>query len=237
MRKLQIDLVPSGAVIQVEAGSRLRDILAPYDVEFACDGVSQCGSCRVQVLEGVLPITAQDSEVLRPCELADGWRLACQAVANSSLRLRCSPGDLAILSDSKDAQPSVRSGLGVAVDLGTTTIVAQLLDLSTGRLLGERSALNPQTRWGADIMTRIRSALSGVDLTSLIREFVGNMVADLASAHNHEVKEVVLVGNTVMHHLFCGIDLEPLCHLPFTSSRIGEQRFSAEQLNWAFADA
>jgi uncharacterized 2Fe-2S/4Fe-4S cluster protein (DUF4445 family) len=232
---VQIDLAPSGTSLQVETGSRLRGILGPYEVEFACDGTSLCGSCRVQVLEGSLPVTEQDAEIFRPEELAAGWRLACQAVANHSLRLRCSQGAVSILSDSKHCTPTERNGLGIAIDVGTTTIVAQLIDLSTGKLVGERSALNPQAKFGADVMTRVRCALHDNELTQVIKECLGAMIADLAGAHRNEIVEVVLVGNTVMHHLFSGIDVKPLSHVPFTSGELGEQHFCSGELGWSTA--
>ena len=234
MNEIKIELSPSGAVLVVKAGSQLRDVLAPEYAEFACDGQSQCGSCRVQLIEGSLPVTPLDAEVLPSDELAAGWRLACQAVVSSPLRLRCQHSNIAILGDSENVKPGSRSGLGIAVDLGTTTLVAQLLELSTGKVLAERSALNPQTKWGADVMTRVRCALDGIDLTSVIREFLGTMIGDLIGRRGSEVRDIVLVGNTVMHHLFSGITVGPLSHVPFASPESGEQRFSAQQLNWPF---
>ena len=236
MTKVEIALTPSGKKLAVEIGSRLRTALAPCDVEFACDGQSECGSCRVQVLEGVLPVTPQDVDVFRPDELAAGWRLACQAVATGQLQLRCGQPGVEILGDRADGKSSNKSGYGVAVDLGSTTIVAQLLELSTGRLVAERSALNPQAAWGTDVMTRIRYAVSGTDLTDLIRHFLGKMIIDLSGSHRDQVNEIVLAGNTVMHHLFCGLNVEPLSHVPFSSEALGEYRFSPRQLNWPLCD-
>ncbi len=54
----------------------------------------------------------------------------------------------------------------------------------------------------------------------------------MASGREEEIVEVVLVGNTVMHHLFCGLDTEPLSHVPFASPNLGEQRFTAADLGW-----
>jgi uncharacterized 2Fe-2S/4Fe-4S cluster protein (DUF4445 family) len=125
----------------------------------------------------------------------------------------------------------------VAIDLGTTTIVAQLLDLSTGRLLGLRTGLNPQTVQGADVMSRVRYATGSNDLTTLIRDFLGTMVHEVADGREDEIIEVVLVGNTVMHHLFCGLDVEPLTHVPFASPNLGEQRFAAVDLGWQLSSS
>jgi len=70
--------------------------------------------------------------------------------------------------------------------------------------------LNPQVRFGADVMNRIRAALNGDDLTAVIRETLGAMVTRLSRGREQEIAEIVLVGNTVMHHLFSGCDVEPL---------------------------
>ena len=69
----------------------------------------------------------------------------------------------------------------------------------------------------------MRFALTKPDLTPLIREAIGNMVSQLAAGRESEVGEAVLVGNTVMHHLFAAIDVEPLSHVPFASPNLGEQ--------------
>jgi len=126
--------------------------------------------------------------------------------------------------------PSTR-GLAVAIDLGTTTIAAQLID-AFGNVLAVETALNPQAAFGSDVMSRIRAALEGQDLTTPIRVALGQIVARLARGHASQVAEVLLVGNTVMHHLFCSLDVEPLAHVPFQSQHLDEQRFTPRDLGW-----
>ena len=62
-----------------------------------------------------------------------------------------------------------KHGLGIAIDLGTTTIAAQLVDLCAGTVQGVETELNPQARFGSDVMSRIRAALDGEDLTGVVR--------------------------------------------------------------------
>jgi uncharacterized 2Fe-2S/4Fe-4S cluster protein (DUF4445 family) len=81
-------------------------------------------------------------------------------------------------------------------------------------------------------MSRIHAALEGRDLTTLIRDALGSLVARLTAKHQSQVTEVLLVGNTVMHHLFCGLSVVPLSHLPFESPNLGEQRFTPRELSW-----
>ena len=145
-----------------------------------------------------------------------------------------------ILSDDSVFAFTPQAGLGAAVDLGTTTLVAQLLDLQTGHVLGVRMALNTQARYGADIMSRIEFALSGNQglLGEAIRKQIGGMIAELlagAAADANELRRIVIVGNTVMHHLFCGLDVTPLSHEPFEPEDIGLQVCCADELGWRFA--
>ena len=132
-----------------------------------------------------------------------------------------------VLADDAWLPSGVRDGTGVAVDLGTTTLVAQALDLRTGQVLGVRTGLNPQCAYGADVMSRVEAALRGSDLTGIIRESVGRMISAFS-----DVREVVLVGNTVMHHLFSGISVEPLSAVPFRPSSLSETNFTPRELGW-----
>ncbi|MGA2963570.1 MAG: ASKHA domain-containing protein, partial [Candidatus Korobacteraceae bacterium] len=215
-----------------ERGTALQTILAMHGVEFPCGGSSNCGGCRVQVIEGRLKPTAEDKALFSEEELAVGWRLACRACAEGPLKLKVDQWTMPILADNESPSGARRKGLAMAIDLGTTTIVAQLLDLESGKLLGLRSALNPQAAHGADLISRVRFALDSDVLTSLIREFLGVMVHDLATGREDEIVEVVLVGNAVMHHLFCGLDVKPLSHAPFESPNNDEQRFTSNKLKW-----
>jgi uncharacterized 2Fe-2S/4Fe-4S cluster protein (DUF4445 family) len=227
-----VELVPLGMRIEVALGSALADILAEQGVEFPCGGSDLCGGCRVRVIEGELAAGIGDQFVFTEEELAQGWRLACRARAETPLKLEVGQWVTPVLIDATRLEGSGRAGLGVAVDVGTTTIAAQLLDLASGEVLGVRTALNPQCAHGADVMSRVLFALSSADLTPLIRNAIGQMTAELAGERAPEVREVVLVGNTVMHHLFAGLDVGPLSHAPFVPQDDGEQHFTPEQLDW-----
>ena len=157
---------------------------------------------------------------------------ACQAMADVPLVLECEQWHMEILSDNSALSGRGKQGLGIAVDLGTTTIAAQLVDLATGNVLGVETELNPQAPFGSDVMSRIRAAISGADLTTIVRSSIGSMVARLTRRREQEVAEVVMVGNSVMHHLFSNLDVEPLSHAPFASKNLGEQCFACEELDW-----
>lgn len=111
---------------------------------------------------------------------------------------------------------------GVAVDLGSTTIAAHLCDLATGAVLASAGVMNPQIRLGEDLMSRVSyvmaNAAGRTDLTHAARSAVDDLVgriANEAGIARHEIAEVVIVGNPVMHHLFFGFDPTPLGQAPF----------------------
>jgi uncharacterized 2Fe-2S/4Fe-4S cluster protein (DUF4445 family) len=226
------------AELTAPEGTALRDLLFAQGVEFPCGGQGRCRGCRIRVREGIAEINAAQRERLSAEELANGWRLACQCSLQDNLVIELRQWDAAILADDTPFAFQPRSGFGVAVDLGTTTLVAQLLDLSAGRVLAVRTALNSQARFGADVMSRVRFAVAEgghKQLQEMIRLQIGSLIAQLVSAAQvpaMKIHDVVLVGNTVMHHLFCGLDVEPLSRSPFERGQLGLQTFTAGELGW-----
>jgi uncharacterized 2Fe-2S/4Fe-4S cluster protein (DUF4445 family) len=179
-------------------------------------------------------------------ELAAGWRLACLAEFDSAEP--CNPvevefppwqgdaasGAVAILGDEGVLAVEPREGLGAVVDVGTTTLVAQAVDLASGLLLSTESALNAQSRWGADLMSRIHHELQQPgELTALIRQQVGELLT--RASHGHPISEVLLVGNTVMHHLFCGLSIQALAAAPFRTPHLDANTLRGSTLGWTFA--
>jgi uncharacterized 2Fe-2S/4Fe-4S cluster protein (DUF4445 family) len=230
--KVRVQLEPLSAVVEVPRGAALASSLPDLGVEFPCGGTGLCGACRVRVLEGSLSITDPDRSVFSANELASGWRLACQAHAETPLVLECGQWRMDILTDNASLSGAGKPGLGIAIDLGTTTIAAQMIDLATGSVLGVETALNPQASFGPDVMSRIHAALQGADLSTVVRHALWQMIAKLAGNREEEIVEIVLVGNTVMHHLFCGLDVEPLSRAPFHSPHLGAQFFRPRELGW-----
>jgi uncharacterized 2Fe-2S/4Fe-4S cluster protein (DUF4445 family) len=114
---------------------------------------------------------------------------------------------------------------GIAFDLGTTTVVATLLDLSTGTPVAVESTLNKQQPFGADVITRISATMMDPGALDKLQQLAQETLAELAQAvceaggvRPHEVYEVALAGNATMTHLVLGIDPEPLGMAPFIMS-------------------
>ncbi|MDR2547597.1 MAG: ASKHA domain-containing protein [Lachnospiraceae bacterium] len=123
---------------------------------------------------------------------------------------------------------SPRKGLGVAIDLGTTTVVLAVLDLENGQTLSRRSFMNPQLKFGPDIISRINAANSGhlEELHHLIINPLTAEVEAMAKLHApREITEITIAGNTTMIHLLMGFPCEQLGVSPFKPTHILEDEY------------
>ena len=142
--------------------------------------------------------------------VADGSGLATVAIRDVSQVVAVWPG----LRD---------RALGVAVDVGSTTLAGHLFDLATGTALATAGTMNPQIRFGEDLMSRVSYVMMNpggeVELTRAVRESLDELIGQLCEeggTTRDEVLELVLVGNPIMHHLLLGLDPTPLGVAPFT---------------------
>ncbi|NLO01985.1 MAG: DUF4445 domain-containing protein [Bacteroidales bacterium] len=233
-KKCTITLHPLGESVEVNAGTPLTDILHEFGVEFPCGGKGTCGRCRVRLLKGELTADKFQKDKLKKLNLGGDWRLACCCVAESDITLEVSEFENIILADNSTFEFVPQTGFGLAIDLGTTTVVVQLVDLSNGQILDSVSFVNPQSKFGSDLISRIESCLDGNHETMkvLIRDRIGEVIKLILYRHKVTVSKVVIVGNTVMHHIFSGIDVRPLSFYPFESENSGVQLFPSSSTGW-----
>ncbi|NEY89139.1 ASKHA domain-containing protein [Tabrizicola oligotrophica] len=139
-----------------------------------------------------------------------------------------------------DVKPGYdESGLyGLAIDLGSTTIAAHLCDLRDGAVLASSGLMNPQIRFGEDLMSRVSYAMMNpggdVEMTRAVREAINSLAASIADEAKIDVKtiyEVVFVCNPVMHHLLLGIDPVELGQAPFALATSGSLSLDARDLD------
>jgi uncharacterized 2Fe-2S/4Fe-4S cluster protein (DUF4445 family) len=111
---------------------------------------------------------------------------------------------------------------GVAIDVGSTTIAGHLVDLTDGSVLASAGVMNPQIRFGEDLMSRVSYVMlhegGDVELTTAVRKALDGLLAALANKtgiKRVEILELAIVGNPIMHHLLLGIDPTPLGSAPF----------------------
>ena len=111
---------------------------------------------------------------------------------------------------------------GIAFDVGSTTVAGHLCDLRTGEVLASAGAMNPQIRFGEDLMSRVSYVMMNPggdkELTKVVRGCLAKLTAELArdaGVDRDDVLEITLVGNPIMHHLVLGIDPTELGGAPF----------------------
>jgi uncharacterized 2Fe-2S/4Fe-4S cluster protein (DUF4445 family) len=301
--RVQLSFTPSGRDVRVPPGVSVFDAASwnGIAIDSTCGGHGTCKKCKVQVLDGSVPIHRLDVRSLTTEQLEAGWRLACLAQATQDLKVDVPPlttrpkaatlgvgrqvilrpavqkryvelteptlsdqrtdlqrvkdaiedleltPDLHVLrrlphvlrqADFKvtavivdealiDVEPgdTTQRRFAIAFDLGTTTVVATLVDTATGTPAAVASMLNKQQPFGGDVITRISATMMDPLAADRLRdlaqatlaELTGN-VLDEAGVEPHEVYEVALAGNATMTALVLGIDPEPIGVAPFVMS-------------------
>ena len=201
--------------IECEKGTLLFEALRKEGVAPAspCGGRGTCGKCAVFVTD------------------ASGTRkvLACRTYVDGDMNVTVPTdrGDvtwnetLPACEDYGALAPG-REGLGLAVDLGTTTVAVKLYDLQSGKLLGTKSEWNAQKDFGADVITRIQYCKDNADglevLSDEIRRQIRKMAGFLCMKKSREpgdIKEICICGNTVMQHIFAGLSPVSIASAPY----------------------
>tara|TARA_Y100000022_G_scaffold47568_1_gene40163 strand:- start:1228 stop:3378 length:2151 start_codon:yes stop_codon:yes gene_type:complete len=170
-------------------------------------------TCSLEVLQSLQP-------VLREGE----WKVTVAVRNNEEI--------IAVFPGFKDEL------FGIAVDVGSTTIAAHLCDLSTGEVSGSAGLMNPQIRFGEDLMSRVSYIMMNEggekDLTRVVREAINEIITTIISENNidaEDILEMTLVGNPIMHHLVLGIDPTELGAAPFALATDLSADIKAKELN------
>lgn len=298
--RVRIRFIPSDKEVRVPTGVPIFDAASwnGIAIDSTCGGHGTCKKCKVQILEGGVPVQSLDRRAFSQEQLDDGWRLACVARTATDLVVDVPPmttrpkaatfgvGRQVILrpavqkrfvelteptlhdqrtdsqrvfdeledleltvdldvyrtlgqtlreSDFKvtavvadDRLIAVEPGnttarsFGLAFDLGTTTVVANLMDITTGTPAAVTSMLNKQQPYGADVIARISATMLDPDslrhLQQLAHETLDALAKEAcaeAGVEADEIYEVALAGNATMVQLALGINPEPLGVAPF----------------------
>ena len=185
-------------------------------------------------LKEAYPRDSNHQKRLTELQLESSWRLACLSKCHSDLSLEIGQFETIILADESTFDFTPGSGLGIAFDLGTSTLVGQLIDLSNGKILAVETAVNPQRKFGSDLISRLELALreGSHEMTRIIRARIGEMVEKMMRNQGEMLHKMVIVGNTVMQHFFCGYDIKTLSYYPFNSRKLGMAVLSSGELGW-----
>lgn len=220
----------------IYVGELLRTVGLWY---MPCGGHGRCGKCRVTITGDISPIDEAEKRMLSPDDIEKNIRLACRVKVQGICYI--------LINNNENSQirtdgilPYVElkkafSEYGVAVDIGTTTLAAHLYDRN-GTLAATVSRLNPQSVWGADVISRMEAAINGsaFRIATITRSAIDGMIIELCSVAGISAKEIdgiVITGNTVMLHLLTNTDVEPLTHAPFEVKRLFGEKLKANELD------
>lgn len=214
---------------EVNTGISIMDALADNDVRVPapCGGRGVCGKCRVIVNGNVSSPDAREQELLE-ADLDKGIRLACRTLIEGDIEVTLIDTEKAASIQSDGVMPEFTAKpmfkkYGMAVDIGTTTVVARLYDSSS--MLASASLMNPQRQYGADVITRIEKSLAGEgdELASAIRNGITELVGKLtetAGIAASDIDAAVITGNTTMLYLLMERDADCLSHAPFIADEL-----------------
>ena len=313
--RVTINFTPSNQEFRVPPGVSVFDAASwnGLAIDSTCGGHGTCKKCKIQVLEGEVPVSRLDIRAFTPEQLKDGWRLACVARANSNLkvdvpplatrpkaatvgvgrqvilrpgvkkryvelteptlhdqrtdidRLRDATGDLsfeadlsvfrslptilrksgfkvtAVVVDEKliavEPEDTTEQNYAIGIDLGTTTVVATLLDLVTGTPMAVKSMLNKQQPFGADVISRISAAMMDPQAGPLMQKAALDTFNELisevcteAKISSDQVYALSIAGNATMVQLLLGVDPEPVGVAPFITASQKWPTMSASEI-------
>ena len=211
--------------VEASPGSILGEAIAAtgLPLEQPCAGRGTCGLCKVLVESGAFPPDEIEREHLTAGELAVENRLACRARVRSDTKVVLAP---IVVYSNKIFRSSTRykrtqDPLGLAIDLGSTTVAAFLTMLDTMEVQAGAAGLNQQTVFGADVISRLAAASSGPAkaerLQKLALASINHAVDSLKMPERvrSRIERVVIVGNVAMHHLLTRLPLDKLVVKPF----------------------
>lgn len=221
-----------------------------------CGGRGTCGRCRIRFMTYAPIPTGLERRTFSPEELRQGCRLACMAKPQNDCVIRLefvNNREIDIVTVAQSTLDGISDNQKrhlIAVDLGTTTIAMQLVELGTGKVIDTYCAMNPQRVYGSDVLSRIQAANSGQ--ADSMKESVWKVISDGVytflniSSNNTSSRNITnhnkanlnktdysvqsnidcicIAGNTTMEHILMGLSTEGLGKSPFTPVELGLQK-------------
>lgn len=220
--------IKSGGSLAADSRRSLLENLAlgGEELHAPCGGNGTCRRCKVLVsgpcrdMEGKL--REYSGEEVLACRVYPAGELLVETGSTGGEQVRTDAVDI----------PPLGAGLGLAVDIGTTTVAAYLYDLSDGKCIARRGAMNAQRSFGSDVISRIGYASRPEGLEALSKA-VRAQIAAMAKEMCGDLKKisyVSLAGNTVMEHLVCGLSPESIGVAPFRPQSLFGEEYPGEKI-------
>lgn len=220
-----ITLKESGKQISCSAGDNLLAVLVKNGVfvDNPCNGKGTCGKCRVKVNGQIC--------------------LACQTEVTQELEIELlheeRPHQILTTGYIPDFEMDAKTtGYGIAVDIGTTTVVLSLVRMEDGRELAETSMINPQKKYGLDVLTRITYECEHPDtgsreLQETIVQSLNQMIETVckeAAVPRNEIREITVAANCTMMHMLLGVDARSIGKAPYHPVFTGKKELPAKEI-------
>lgn len=243
MRKIKISNL--NYEIEVHDGENILQSLknAGVSLENPCRGLGTCGKCKIKIIDGkVSKPTNKELELLNGSGNKD-FRLACYAFLESDISIEIPKDDEdgKVMAEGYISEFEIdkgKKGFGFAVDIGTTTIVSELVDLSNGKVITSSSMINPQKKFGLDVLSRITHVVEecekGIkELQDVLINGLNNLTLDnlrKSDIKKEEIKEYAVSANTTMMHTLLGEDVTSMGRFPYKPSYEGMREVYCESL-------
>lgn len=211
------------------SGMTILDFLRENNIclNAACNGLGICGKCKIKIEN--LKAFESERKVLGDKDIAAGYRLACMHSVDECDKeiilkdFKESTGSVVLVDGfiPKFSHTNICDKYGIAIDIGTTTVAMELIDLSNAAIIAKASEINSQIAFGFDVMSRIAYTMENVDgLFKLQKSIVNtlNMLIDKLQADTgkEDIAEITVAANTVMCHILLGESVEGLGKYPFS---------------------
>lgn len=190
-----------------------------------CAGNGTCGKCKIRFMTEASDSTETERKLLNKEELENGVRLACKVFPKDGDKIvvkQYKKEDFSILADYGNEKTEAAAGaytkFGIAIDIGTTTIAMQLVEMEQGNVIKTITEMNSQKNFGADVISRIEAS-NGGKLELLKQSILNDLqtgIEQLLANFTHTIEKIVIAGNTTMIHLLMGYSCKTLGVFPFT---------------------
>ena len=213
-------------IVPAEEGALLGDVIAQSNLplEQPCAGKGTCGKCKVLVEVGTAAPDEIELQNLTQGEIALNNRLACRARIQGETRIVLSPIVVysnKIFKGSSRYKKDQSIPLGLAIDLGSTTVAAFLTTLDNGEVAAGSGVLNQQTVYGSDVISRLAAAIDNPQNANRLHRLALASINQAVDSLNlpskiwNRIQRVTIVGNVAMHHLLTELPLNNLAYIPF----------------------
>lgn len=222
MPTLTVNYLDDTCEVEFTAGKVIGEVIPAtgFPLEQPCAGRGTCGKCKVLAEGGLSELDEIERKFLLSAERTANVRLACRARIVGDVQVILTP--VVVYSNKAFTRSNEFKTndhpLGLAIDLGSTTVAAFLVSLQTGEVYAGSAVLNQQTIFGADVIARLSVAeTEPVKLSALAQASIYQAIAALKLSRRvlSRVERVHIVGNTAMHHLLMQYPVHTLAVLPF----------------------